>query len=360
MTSKVTITDIARLAVVSKATVSRVLNHRPDVDPATRARVKRIIDEQGFVPNLVATVHAGGRSRFVGVLVQSLIWPLIPDVMLGVSDLVTGTDYELILYNITHTEDCASSIDRVFAKNLTSGILAIFPGQSVQYLETLADQGQPIVIIDDQGKPTRAPWVGADNRTGARNAVRHLIQLGHRQIAHIQGPSSYACSWERYQGYCDALTEAGIPANPNLVRVGNFEQPSGRTCAEALLDAPDIFTAVFAGNDLMAYGFIEIAEARGLHIPTDIALVGFDDIAPSAHTRPGLTTVRQPFFEMGRQGIELLLSLIEVAAPASMRHLPHRKDPTRVVPHIELETRLVIRESCGMNQPLLMHQRPSR
>jgi LacI family transcriptional regulator len=347
MTGKVTITDIARLAGVSKATVSRVLNRKPDVDPETRARVQQIIDEQGFVPNLVATVQAGGRSRFVGMLVQSLTWPLIHEVMQGVAEIIENSDYELILYNITHTSDRATTIDRVFAKNLTSGILAVFPGQSVQYLETLADQGHPIVVIDDQGKPTRAPWVGADNRSGSRDAVRHLLNLGHRRIAHIQGPAKYACSWERYQGYCDALAEANISLDPRLIRVGDFEAPSGYTCAQALLGLSDPPTAVYAGSDLMAYGFIQYAEDHGVRIPHDVALIGFDDILASAHTRPALTTVRQPFYEMGRRGIELLLSLIENPVSPAARQLARRSDPTRIVPRIEFETRLVIRESCG-------------
>ncbi len=370
MAGKLTIQDIARLAGVSKATVSRVLNHKPDVDPSTRERILRIMDEQGFVPSITAAGLAGGRTRMIGVFVPSLTWPFIPEIVQGVAEFVERSSYELILYStsassVAHMSeasgkmgaDRSAALDRILDARLTAGLVAITPGQASARLTQLHEQGFPVVMIDDQGLPTSAPWVGADNRTGAYQAVRHLISLGHRRIAHIKGPASYQCSQERYQGYCQALMEAGLTPDPLLVAQGDFEVLGGRTAAHLLFSMAERPTAIFAANDHMAWGVMEVAEELGLRVPEDVALVGFDNMATSAHKRPPLTTVRQPFHEMGLRAAELLLGLLE-----SPRHLPpytgmtsFRKssllasaynEPVRVL----LETNLVVRESCGAQQ----------
>src|SRR6266571_4768955 len=205
MAEKLTIRDIARLAGVSKATVSRVLNQKPDVDPATRERIVRIMEEQEFVPSITASGLAGGRSRLIGVLVPSFTWPSVPEIMRGVSEVVGLSQYELILYSITHEQDRKEKdqrdvIDRILATKLAAGLLAIFPGQSAEHLTRLYEQGFPIVMIDDQAKPTSIPWVGAGNRRGSYAATRYLLRMGHRRIAYIKGPSKFLVSHERYQG----------------------------------------------------------------------------------------------------------------------------------------------------------------
>jgi len=357
MAAKLTIQDIARLAGVSKATVSRVLNHKPDVDPETRERILRIMDEQGFVPSVTAAGLAGGRPRMVGVLVPSLIWDFIPEIVQGVAEVVQQSSYELILYSISFNHDRNAALDRILDARLTAGLVAITPGVSSARLTQLHDQGFPVVMIDDQNLPTSAPWVGADNRSGAYAATRHLLSLGHRRIAHIQGPPDYQCSQERYQGYCQALVEAGLTPDPGLVVQGNFEPPSGYECARTLFSIDEKPTAIFAANDNMAWGVLEVAEEYGLRVPGDVAVVGFDDTPPSSHKRPPLTTVRQPFHEMGQRAAELLLGLLE-----SPRHLPlypgatpflkssllssAYNEPMRIL----LETNLVVRESCGVQQ----------
>ena len=220
------------------------------------------------------------------------------------------------------------------------------------------------MIIDDQQVQV-TPWVGADNTGGAYTAVRHLISLGHRRIAHIAGPSDYLVSHDRYNGYCQALLEAGIAPDPALVLEGDFLSPSGRACASKFFEHPSEKrpTAIFAASDEMAYGVLLAAEEYGLSIPGDVALVGFDDDAPSVHTRPALTTVRQPYFEMGQRGIELLLSILDTpgtlarsrgssanteettrGANGGMGGAPLNDDqPIR----IQLPTSLIVRESCG-------------
>ena len=360
MSKKITIIDIARLAGVSRTTVSRVLNHRPDVDEETRERVLTIIEEQGFVPSITAAGLAGGKSRLIGMLVPSFSWPMIPELMRGIAEVINDTAYELVLYTF-NDEDFdtrrSATIKRLLATQLTAGILAVFPSRATPLLTRLYQQGLPVVVIDDQSEHS-APWVRPDNVTGAYMAVQHLIKLGHRRIAHIQGPSEYLASHDRHQGYLRALQEAGITPDPDLVPEGDFLPPAGRTCASKLFALPPEKrpTAIFASTDQMAYGVLVAADEYGLRVPQDVALVGFDDDTPSAHVRPPLTTIRQPSFEMGRRGIELLLSLVSPGEAAAhdgqpYRHTPRKAGATRPASpqpiRIELPTSLIVRASCG-------------
>jgi LacI family transcriptional regulator len=354
--SRVRLIDIARLASVSKTTVSRVLNHKPDVDSDTRERILRIIEEQRFVPSIAASGLASGRRSLIGMLVPSFTWPQIPELMSGVAEVVERTPYELVLYSIKETKlkkIRSEVINRVLATQLTAGLLAVYPGEASEDLTRLYKQGFPVVIIDDQREQT-TPWVGTDNVTGAYIAVRHLIGLEHRRIAHIQGPHEYLVSHDRYAGYLQALQEAGITPDPELVLQGDFMPPSGRAAAARLFELPleRRPTAIFAAADQMAYGVLAAAEEYGLSIPQDVALVGFDDDAPSAHVHPPLTTIRQPNFEMGQRGIELLLSMLDTVenstasrwtSNASERTHPVVAQPMR----IQLPTNLVVRASCG-------------
>lgn len=357
MAGKLTIQDIARLANVSKATVSRVLNHKPDVDSTTRERILRIMDEQGFVPSITAAGLAGGRPRVIGVLVPSLIWPFIPEIVQGVAEFVERSSYAVMLYSPSHLSDRGVAVDRILDARLTAGLVAITPGLLAARFPQLHEQGFPVVLIDDQGLPTSVPWVGADNRSGAYQATRHLINLGHRRIAHIKGPATYQCSLERYHGYCQALVEAGLTPDPALVVQGDFERESGQVAVHQLFSSPDQPTAVFAANDHMAWGVLDALDDLGVRVPEEVALVGFDDMPTSAHKRPPLTTVSQPFHQMGQRAAELLLGLLE-----SPRHIPlypstnhflksslfrtASTEPIRVL----LETKLVVRESCGVQR----------
>jgi LacI family transcriptional regulator len=217
-------------------------------------------------------------------------------------------------------------------------------------LTRLYNQGFPVVIVDDQRVQT-TPSIGVDNLAGAYMAVRHLIKLGHQRIAHIAGPPAYLASHERYEGYRKALLEAGIAPDPELSLAGDFMPPSGRACASTLFALPPEKrpTAIFAATDQMAYGVISAAEECGLSIPRDVALVGFDDDAPSMHVHPPLTTVRQPYYEMGEQGLKLLLSLLDTPRDNqfSTARTPNKAreetGPTRLL----LQTNLVVRASCG-------------
>ncbi|HTK07822.1 MAG TPA: LacI family DNA-binding transcriptional regulator [Ktedonobacteraceae bacterium] len=369
MVDKLRIQDIARLAGVSVSTVSRVLNKKPDVDPATRDRILQIMKEHNFVPNHAAISLAGGHTRILGVIVPSLSWPfipevaanirgviiptiawqIIPEIMRGVTDTAHKTQYELLLYSIHRQQDHSEIIQRILATQLISGLLAVLPGSAAKDLLTLHERDLPVVLVDDQGKALPMPWVGTNNRQGAYTAVHHLTSLGHRRIGHIRG--LYECSQERYLGYLDALLEADIMPDPALVVQGDFGFASGYHQAQHLFQLAEPPSAIFAGNDQMAYGVVSAAAEHNLCVPEDIAIVGFDDIPFSEHIKPALTTIRQPFFDMGKSATELLISLVEAHNTASnplaghtmLTSQPHNEPSLR----LELSTELIVRESCG-------------
>jgi LacI family transcriptional regulator len=352
MAYRVTILDIARLAGVSKTTVSRVINQKPDVDAVTRERILHIMDEYAFVPNVAAAGLAGGQTHLLGVLVPSLTWPLMPQIMLGIGESVEQSMYEVVLYSMSQQQDYPVVLDQIVNSRLIAGLLAIFPGKAKDHLVRLHKQGFPLVMLDDQNPSSPLPSVGTDHRAGAGEAVRHLIELGHRDIAHISGPLAYKVSRDRQIGYLRALHQADIEVPPDFILEGDFKPSSGFVCGHRLLAARRRPTAIFAANDEMAYGVMQAADDLGLRIPDDLAVVGFDDIASSAHMRPPLTTVHQPFYEMGHRSMSLLLSQAEVSrtrVPLSLHSMrAHKLDMPPASPEpirIELPSSLVVRAS---------------
>jgi LacI family transcriptional regulator len=360
---RLTIQDIARLAGVSKATVSRVLNQKPDVDPLTRQRITQIMDEHSFVPSITASGLAGGRRRMIGVLVPALTWNFIPEVVQGVAEVVERSSYELLLYSVSQEENRKTVLGRILDTRLTAGLLAVAPGALVEHLAHWYDQSFPVVLIDDQQKRSDLPCVGVDNLLGALSAVRHLLHLGHRKIAHIHGPPQYHCSRERFAGYQQALAEAGVTVTPDHVLQGDFQVASGRECASRLLALAERPSAIFAANDHMAWGVLEYAGEHGLRVPEDLAVVGFDDTPPSRYKQPPLTTVRQPFQAMGQRAAELLLWLAEQPhnQGGKRQRIWRPLEPPLPLPgynaplHIQLETSLVIRQSCGARHLAPVH-----
>ena len=350
MTEKLTIRDIARLAGVSKSTVSRVLNAHSNVDAATRERILNVMQEHGFMPNAAATGLAKGHNPLIGLLVPALTWELVTDVLQGVAAVIEDTQYEIILYSASPEKDFSFIIDRMLATNMAVGLLALLHTQSPQHLVELHERGLPVVLINHVASRANLPWVGIDNAAAASVAVRHLLDLGHRRIGCILGLPEIPCTHDRYQGYCQALHEAGLEVDPALVLQGDYTCEGGRHCARQFfaMDTPP--TAIFASNDLTAYGVLQAAEEQGIRIPEDVALVGFDDIPPSAHVQPPLTTIHHPFKEMGRHAAQLLLTLINQRDVYSNRRKKGQVAPVeeQITPsHIILPTHLVVRKSCG-------------
>jgi LacI family transcriptional regulator len=360
MPKKLTIQDIARLAGVSKATVSRVLNHNLTVDPVLSERVKRVVQEQSFIPNVTATGLAGGRTRLIGVLAPPLTWPSVAAIMHGVAEYIGDTKYEIVLYSVGNERNHSDVLDHILAMRMVSGLLAILPGGLSRHLISCVQEDLPLVMIDDQEEPTDIPWIGVDNVASAYRATRYLLELGHRRIAHILGPQNYHCAVERYLGFSQAMLEAGITPDPMLLPQGNFETPGGRQCALSLFsrERSEWPTAIFAGNDEMAYGVLEIAEQQGIRVPEDVAVVGFDDNILSAYMRPPLTTIRQPFSAMGHTACEILLSMIDPSHRlVSKQSGDNQRDTSEHASieqpiRIQLPTHLIVRASTAAPRSL--------
>jgi LacI family transcriptional regulator len=360
MAGKPTIRDIARLAGVSKSTVSRVLNGSANVDPITRERIRRVISERDFVPDGTAMQLARGDRRLIGMLLPAL-WSFMTEIIQGVAGVVQESGYEIILYSASSQKDFGSVVDRVLATNLTAGLLASIHTHSPQHLSTLSRRGLPVVMINTTAVRLDIPWVSADNAGGTRLAARHLLSLGHERIAFLFPSPDLPCFHDRYHGYCQALWEAGIEPDPTLAL---YDDSSIVKCLheiQAMIDPP---TAIIVGNDYLAYGLLVEMEKLGWRVPEDMAIVGFDDIVPPLQGNFALTTVHQPFYEIGQCAAEMLLSMLD------SRFVPSRNwwefiappDPDQqtttdahVWPscHIQLPLTLTVRKSCGAgHQPL--------
>lgn len=334
----VTISDIAKRAQVSKATISRVLNNKPDVAPETVERVRAAIQELGYVPSAQAVSLARGEASCIGVLVPTLTWPVILDILRGVSEEVENSGYGIMLYTMTSSEEAIRKLmtQAVRAKQI-DGLVVLTPPGMVDYIEELHHHGLPAVLIDDRGYNPKFPSVTIDNVAGGYAATQHLLANGRRRIAYINGNQEFGCSQDRLQGYLKALKDAGIEPDADLIYEGDFTEERGAVGMKLFLERGIDVDAVFAANDQMAFGVMKVLRAAGKRIPHDVAVVGFDNIYTAAYTTPSLTTIHQPFYEMGQTAVELLLDRL------GGRELPD-------VP-ISLPTALVVRESSVVGAP---------
>jgi LacI family transcriptional regulator len=330
--SKVTIVDVAEEAGVSFGTVSRVINNDVHVRQETRERVIGVMQKLGYTANRQARSLAGGRSNIIGVLVPDLGTGYIDEIIRGIDAELSLTDLDLILYTTHRTASKEANYVANLARGVVDGLLLVLPRIPAEYIEILSDRTVPFVLVDHQQINRDYPAVGTTNRQGAYHATDYLIHLGHTRIGFITGSMDLGCSEERLQGYRAALRTHRIPEDETLVYPGTFNQPDGYAGASTLLDLDDPPTAIFASNDVMAMGVMDAVRNRGLRIPGDVSVVGFDDIPQASLVRPALTTVNQPLEKMGRVATQMLLDLFQNDGKGDCR--------------IELPTKLVIRESC--------------
>jgi LacI family transcriptional regulator len=327
-TGRATIKDVARIAGVSVATVSKVINARYGVAPATFERVMNVVTELGYESSLVASSLRRRSTKVIGILVAEFE-PYSTELLKGVSSAATGTGYEVLAYAGGLTEDQVGwerrSLSRL-AGTLIDGAVIVTP--TVEVSATTI----PVVAIDPHTGPVGPTTIDSDNTGGARVATEYLIGLGHRRIAHLRGRTDLASAHLRELGYREALEAAGIAFDPELVRVGGYSASVAKDAARELLTLPHPPTAVFAGNDLSAIGTLEVAHELGLDVPGTLSVVGFDDIPEAIRCSPTLTTIAQPLQQMGAQAVGILLDLLGGTARES---------------HLRLPSRLVVRESTG-------------
>ena len=327
----VTIIDVAREAGVSYATVSRVINNEAHVKSETREQVLQAMTRLGYTVNRQARSLAGGRSQMIGLLVHDLGTSYIGEIIRGIDAELSTAQYDLMLYTTHRRKTKESTYVASLTRGLADGLLIVLPRNLEAYLPSLRQRRFPSVLIDYQGNAS-VPSVGARNHEGVYEAITYLIGLGHRRIGFITGAQDVDCTHARLEGYRAALAAHGLATDEALIREGNFSQSMGYAATQALLDLPDPPTAIFASNDVSAFGVMDAARDRGLRIPDDISVIGFDDIPEAAYVHPPLTTVRQPLEAMGRTAAHMLLTYIE--------------DPERPDEHLDLPTELIVRASC--------------
>jgi LacI family xylobiose transport system transcriptional regulator len=336
-TERVTLAEIADEAGVSLSTISKVLNGRSDVAPATRARVEQVMAERGY------RRRGGGRSESRAELIELVFHELDPiwsmEVIDGVESVAKqhGLSVVLTVSGTRHSPD-PDWVEGVMRRRPV-GVVLVFSDLAPEFREQLHARAIPFVIVDPAGDPSPdAPSVGSANWSGGLAATRHLIELGHRRIAAITGPEDMMCSLARVDGYRSAMNSAGRSIDESWIRFGDFHVSGGRDRARELLDAAasDRPTAIFAGSDMQALGVLEAARERSIRVPEELSVVGYDDIPLARWLTPKLTTVHQPLRRMGEEAASLAIRLADDPI-----------GPGAPTPRMDLATSLVVRESTA-------------
>ena len=326
MANRVTITDVARAAGVSVATVSKVVNGRDGIARGTAALVQQVVADLGYESSIVARSLRSHRTHVLGILVAEFE-PFSTEILKGAGAALAGTSYDLLAYTGGGTGGVArAGWEQRYLSRLSGTLIdgAVLVTPTVVAVAA----GVPVVAVDPHAGPGGLPTVDSDNQHGAVLAVRHLLALGHRRIGFLGGRADLESSRLREAGYRQALAEAGIPVDPCLLHVAEYRREAAAGPTAAMLGLADPPTAVFAANDLSAMGILDAAQRLGLRVPDDLSVVGFDDIPESASTTPGLTTVRQEIQQIGAAAVDLLVGLVE-GTPAPQAHL---RLPTTLVP----------------------------
>lgn len=324
-----TLSDVAREAGVSPSTVSRVINGTARVDASKRDAVLKAIERLNYQPNILAQGLAQGRSLTVGVITQEISSPYYGEMLKGVEQALEGTPYHPIFASGHWRANQEEAALKVLVGRQVDALVVMDSSVPEERLLELVKK-MPVVVVGRKIEGLNC--LGIDNAQGAYEGTRHLIELGHRRIAHIAGPHSHSDAIQRLKGYQAALQDAGLPFDPALVVEGDYLEPSGVLAVESLLARGALFTAIFAANDQMVYGANVALYRRGIRVPHDVSLVGFDDLLSSSYFSPPLTSVRQPGQEMGWEAARWVLAMLE-----GRNYTPR-----------PLSTRLIVRESTAL------------
>jgi DNA-binding LacI/PurR family transcriptional regulator len=315
-----TIYDVARLAGVSTATVSRALNGTAPIADATRAAIDDAIEQLGYRPNPIARSLVTRSTQTIALLLPDITNPFYAELVSGIQQLMLEGDQSMVLCTTNGDPEQEARYLRLLRAKHVDGALVDGLGLAPERIAAFVEDGFPIVCLDrDVDFPT-IPLVQVDNRLGARLATDYLISLGHTRIAHITGAEAQI-SDAREAGYREALHGAGIEPDPSLVAPGDFTEAGGHAAMRVLLESGARFTAIFCANDLSAMGALNSVLSSGRKVPLDLSIVGFDDVRLAPYTSPPLTTIHQPAAEMARHATELLLDLIGGKQPTEMRRL---------------------------------------
>jgi DNA-binding LacI/PurR family transcriptional regulator len=329
-----TIADVARLAGVSRATVSYVLSGRSKdarISDDTQQRVTATAKELGYRPSLIGRSLRTSKTEMIALAVQDITNPFYPLVSVAVQETVEEFGYDLLIYNFSNKPGRERAFLDLVSRRRPDGVIIFAWSLAKADLESLVAQGISVVCFSGATDFPEVDTVGYDQAEGVRQAMGHLYSKGHHRIGHIAGALSTPTGRDRLAGYKEALAEYSLPFDPDLVKEGDFRRGSGRSPMLELLRVPERPTAVFVANDIMAMDAVLAAQGAGLRVPEDIAIIGFDDIPEALVLRPPLTTVRQDPWELGAASARLILERLKF--PAS--------DPG----HLVLRPQLIIRHT---------------
>jgi len=326
--------DVAKRAGVSIATVSRVLNNNSNVNDATRAKILKAIKELKYQPSRVAKRLRSKSisSNLLGVLIPDIQNPFYVDVFKGIEDIAYLNNYAIIMCNFGQDEKKEKLYLEILQSEGIDGLIAAPASEDDPQLKKMVKDGLPVVCVDRGLTGIDVDVVLVDNQKGAYNAVEYLVKSGYKRIAYISGMTAIPSSRLREKGYLEALRENNIEIDRNFIKYGDSKHESGVRLCDELLKMPNPPDAIFAGNNLITLGALETIHKRGLRIPQDIAIIGFDDMYWSNSLNPPLTAVRQPAYEIGKRAGELLFQRIN--------------DTERSCIQMILKTDLMIRSSC--------------
>ena len=333
-----TLEQVGEMAGVSRSTVSRVINHHPNVREEVRQRVWQVIRETGYQPHAAARSLVTRRTYIIGAIIPETVTtlfvdPFFPLLLRGITETCNAHGYHLMLSLFSNPDRQEEMYRRLVHGSHLDGVIVASARTDDPLVHKLLDDSVPLVLVG-RHSDSRASYVDVDNIGAARMAVEHLIRLGHKRIATITGPLSMAGGEDRLQGYRLALESYHLPVQEELIAEGDFTEHSGTAAMHRLLPAAP--TAVFAASDSMAIGALKALREANLRVPEDVALVGFDDIPAVTAIEPPLTTVRQPIERLGATAADLLLNLLE-----------NRPEGQAAVQRIVLPAELVVRGSCG-------------
>ncbi len=336
--SDLNLEGIASKAGVSRSTVSRVVNQHPHVKAKTREHVLRIIEEEGYSPNLAARALVTQRTKTIGVVIPQTFSVIFhdpfyfPTLLSGVTRVTNQRDYAMLLWIEDEVNDAERFYERIIRHRLMDGLIIASISSRHPFVKRLVEMPIPVVLVERPEKEfSHLSYVTIDNVAASHVAVRHLVALGRTRIGHITGDLYNPDGYDRLQGYISAMQKTAMGYTPEFVTEGVFSRESGYDGMQALLRQK--VDAVFCANDQVALGAIDAIHDAGLRVPQNISVVGFDDLPAALASKPSLTTIRQSVQERGTQATALLLDIVEGASVSSQSTI--------------LPTELIIRESCG-------------
>lgn len=327
----ITINSVAQTAGVSVSTVSRVLNGKDDVAPETVARVQKVVHDLGYASSLAARGMRSIRTNVIGMVMSEVDSPYSFEIMRGVNQVIAETPYHLLIYTSGsaskfRSENQESQYVMLLSGGIADGVIVVTPstGNFNPHL--------PLVLVDPYKEEPETHTISATNYEGTRDAIRYLVGLGHRRIAHITGAMSLLSAIQRLKGYRDGLADAGIAVDENLIAEGDYTVHTAQACARRLLSLPEPPTAIFTANDMSAIGVYQAAQQLAIRIPQDVSVIGFDNLPEATYLDPPLTTVEQSIYNMGVLATQLIVDMLQGHNHETKQHI--------------FPTRLVIRKSC--------------